>query len=394
MPKLSNCYNLADFEAMAKRRLPKPLFDYIAGAADDERTMAANVSSFDNYALVPRYLRDVGSISLKATVLGCVLDWPLILAPTGMNRMFHPDGEVGVAREAARTGAGYTLSTMGTAAIEDIAAKSSGPKIYQLYLLADDHLNFESIDRAKAAGFDAICLTVDTVVAGNRERDARSGLTIPPSLNLAGLIGFATRPRWCLDYFTGGKFTLPNVSGGPGGDLSTLAAFFAEKMEKHITWSKVEQLIDYWGKPFAIKGIQSAEDALLAAKVGATAVIISNHGGRQLDGGAATIDLVSEIIDVLDGQIELIVDGGFRRGSHIVKAMALGASACMTGRPYLYALSAFGAPGVGRMLDLLKAETERTMALVGCADLAQLTSGHIRTSFVPFAKQRNHSQQI
>ncbi len=379
---------------MARSRLPKPLFDYIAGAADDERTMAANVGSFDNYALVPRYLRDVGAINLKTNVLGCALDWPLILAPTGMNRMFHPDGEVGVAREAARTGAGYTLSTMGTAAIEDIAAKSAGPKIYQLYLLADDHLNFESIDRAKAAGFDAICLTVDTVVAGNRERDARSGLTIPPSLNLAGLIGFATRPGWCLDYFTGGKFTLPNVSGGPGGDLSTLAAFFAEKMEKHITWPKVEQLIGYWGRPFAIKGIQSAKDALLAAKVGATAVIISNHGGRQLDGGAATIDLVSEIRDAVDGQIELIVDGGFRRGSHIVKAMALGASACMTGRPYLYALSAFGAPGVGRMLDLLKAETERTMALVGCADFGQLTSDHIRTSFPPFAKQHNYSPQI
>jgi L-lactate dehydrogenase (cytochrome) len=378
MTKLSNCYNSADFEAMARRRLPKPLYDYIAGAADDERTMAANVERFDKYCLVPRYLRDVTSVNLKTKVLGCDLDWPLILAPTGMNRMFHPDGEISVAREAARTGAGYTLSTMGTASIEDVAAHSAGPKIYQLYLLADDELNFESIDRAKAAGFDAICLTVDTIVAGNRERDARSGLSIPPRLNFSSLVGFAARPRWCLDYFTGGKFTLPNVASGPGGDLSTLAAFFAEKMEKHITWPKVEKLISYWGKSFAIKGLQSAEDVVLAAKIGATAAIISNHGGRQLDGGAATIDLVSDIADAVSGKIEIIVDGGFRRGSHIVKAMAMGATACMTGRPYLYALSAFGQPGVGRMLDLLKTETERTMALVGCADFGQLSRAHIK----------------
>ncbi len=378
MPRLAQCFGTADYEEAARRRLPRPLFDYISGAADDEKTAAANIASFDRYDLVPRYLTDVTKVNAATRVLGCDLEWPLILAPTGMSRMFHPDGEQGVASAAADAGCGYALSTMATASIEDIGAISAGPKVYQLYLLADDALNFASIDRCKAAGFDALCLTVDTIVAGNRERDLRSGLTVPPRLTPASLASFLRRPGWCFGYLGGGKFSLPNVTAGGEGDLSTLAAFFASKMEAYISWERIAKIAAYWGGPFAIKGLQCADDALRAADAGATAVILSNHGGRQLDGGGATIDLVADIVDAVGERVEVILDGGVRRGSHVVKALAMGARACMTGRPYLYALSAFGAPGVERWLASMHQETLRTMALIGCASIGDIGRGHLR----------------
>lgn len=379
MARAGDCYNVADFEREARKRLPSPLYHYIAGGADDERTAAANVHGFERYNLVPNYLQDIRSISTRRTVLGRELAWPLILAPTGMTRLFHRSGELGVALEAQKSGVGYALSTMATASIEDVGYASSGAKVFQLYLLNDEALNFAMIDRCKAAGFDALCLTVDTVVAGNRERDLRTGLTVPPRLTPSSLLAFAAHPLWCLDYLRGGAFSLPNV-GEKGGstDLTTLTAYFAAKMERNITWSSVERIASYWGKPFAIKGIQSLRDARLAASAGATAVILSNHGGRQLDGVAPTIDLVADIVDGIGDRVEVIMDGGIRRGSHLVKALAMGARACMTGRPYLYGLSAFGAPGVGRVLDLMKAETERTLGLLGCASVDDLTRDHIR----------------
>ncbi|ALC11903.1 alpha-hydroxy acid oxidase [Sphingopyxis sp. 113P3] len=378
MPRLTQCYGTADYEVAARRRLPRPLFDYICGAADDEKTAAANVESFDRYDLVPRYLADVTKVSAATRVLGCDLAWPLILAPTGMSRMFHPDGELGVAQAAADAGCGYALSTMATTSIEDIGAATTGPKIYQLYLLADDALNFASIDRCKAAGFDALCITVDTIVAGNRERDLRSGLTVPPRLSPSSLAAFVKHPGWCLGYLGGGKFSLPNVTAGGEGDLSTLASFFASKMEPHISWERIEKIAAYWDGPFAIKGLQSSADACRAADSGATAVIISNHGGRQLDGGAATIDLIADIVDAVGDRVEVILDGGIRRGSHILKAIAMGARACMTGRPYLYALSAFGAEGVQRWLGTMQQETVRTMALLGCRSLPDIGRDHVR----------------
>ncbi len=379
MARSGDCYNIGDFEQHARRRLPAPLYHYIAGGADDERTSAANVRAFDRYELVPNYLRDIRSIDMRRTVLGRELSWPLFLAPTGMTRLFHKDGEVGVAREAARAGVGYTLSTMATASIEDVGALPAGPRMFQLYLLNDEALNFEMIDRARAAGFDALCLTVDTIVAGNRERDLRSGLTIPPRIALSGMMQFAMHPGWCIDYLTGARFDLPNIPGG-GGSLSTLAAYFAERMERNITWANVERLVSYWGKPFAIKGIQSTRDARLALAAGASAVILSNHGGRQLDGAAPTIDLLADMVDAVGDRMEVILDGGIRRGAHIARALAIGARACMTGRPYLYALASHGAPGVARVLDLLRAETERTLALLGCAHVEELGRGHIRSS--------------
>jgi len=378
MTGLSECYNFADFERAARRRLPRPLFDYIAGGADDEATLRANIDAFNRYILSPRYAVGVGEIDLSAHVLGCDLKWPMLLAPTGMNRMFHPDGELAVAQEASRHGIGFTLSTMATSSIEDIAAAVSGPKIFQLYLMADEAMNFETIARCKTSGYNAICVTIDTIAAGNRERDLRSGLTVPPKLQTSSLVSFLSRPGWCLRYLSGGSFSLPNVAAGESGDISTLATFFARKMEKNITWDKIGKLAAHWNGPFAIKGIQCAEDALKAAEAGATAVIVSNHGGRQLDGADATINLVADIVDRVGGKVEVIADGGFRRGSHIVKAMAMGATACMTGRPYLFGLGAFGRPGVARVLDLLHEEVGRTMNLIGCRSIADLDRSFIK----------------
>lgn len=381
--RLSTCFNAGDFEQAAMRRLPKPLYDYIAGGADDEGTMNANVTAYNRYQLVPRYLRDVTGVDMRRTVLGVELEWPLILAPTGMSRMFHSGGELAVARAARESGIAYSLSTMGSESIESIAAVSDGAKIYQLYLLNDDALNHASIDRAREAGFDALCLTVDTVSAGNRERDLRSGLTIPPKLTPASLMQFAGKPSWCADYLAGGRFGLPNLGDGSETNLSTLAAFFAERMERHISWDRVRAIAEYWGGPFAIKGLQCVDDVLRAADNGASAVILSNHGGRQLDGGAATIDLLPDVVDSAGDKIEIIVDGGVRRGAHIAKAVAMGARACMTGRPYIYGLAAYGEPGVRRVLSLLRAEFERTMVLLGCPSVDELSREHIRLADAP-----------
>jgi len=391
MTRLEDCLNLVDFEKAARDALPSPVFHYIDGGADDEVTKRANTTAFDHYRLIPRYLQDIRVIDMRRTVFGCELEWPLILAPTGLTRVFHPDGEVAVAEAAVELGAAYSLSTMATTSIEEVGAATRGPKIFQLYLLNDDALNFDLIDRCKEARFDAICITVDTVVAGNRERDQRTGLTVPPRLNRRNLRHFMQRPAWCLRYLAAGGVSLPNVPAAGGGDLGTLAAYFASKMEQNITWSRIERLMARWGKPFMVKGLQSVDDARSAADCGVSGVIVSNHGGRQLDGGSATIDLVADIVDAVGDRLEVVMDGGVRRGSHVVKALAMGARACMIGRPYLYGLSAFGKAGVVRGLSLLRKETERTLALIGCSSIDQVGRHHLAAAArVPGFLQERH----
>ncbi len=378
MKRLRNCLNTEDFRLAAGRRLPSPLYHYIEGGSDDEVTSGQNTSAYEKYKFIPRQANGVESISLKSKVLGMDLDWPLILSPTGMSKLFHPDGEIGVAIAAKKSGIAYSLSTMATTSIESIAAAISGPKVFQLYLFKDDELNFEILDRCKAAGFDAVCLTVDTAIAGNRERDVRTGLTIPPKLSLRSFLEFAFKPQWCLNYLRGGKFSLPNISQDKTGDLSVLANYFAENMESQITWSKVDRIATYWGGPFAVKGLQSIEDVKASKASGASAVIISNHGGRQLDSVPSSFELIADIADATGDTIEIIQDGGIRRGSHIVKSFAMGAKACMTGRPYLYALSAFGGDGVESILESLRMETEKVVGLLGCSNINEVNREHLR----------------
>lgn len=383
MTNLNRCFNVNDLREGARRYLPSPLFHYIEGGADDEYTKAQNTEAYNKYQLVPNYLRDMRKIDMRSTVLGRQLQWPVIMAPTGMTQLFHPAGERAVAIEAAKSGVGYALSTMATTSLETIAELNDGLKMFQLYLLTDDGLNYETIDRCKEAGYDALCLTVDTVVPGNRERDGRTGMTVPPQLNLRSLMDFSLKPKWCLDYLFGQAFDLPNCKSRndtSASDLSSLAVLFASIMDRNLNWERAEKLIAYWGKPFAIKGIMSVEDAKKAVDIGATAIIVSNHGGRQLDGAPATVDVLADIVDAVEGRAEVIADGGIRRGSQIVKALAMGASACMVGRTYLYGLAAAGQPGVAKMLDLLRRETERTLGLVGCAELSQLNRQHLRAA--------------
>jgi L-lactate dehydrogenase (cytochrome) len=378
---LQRCFNVDDFRRLAQRRLPPPLFHYIDGAADNEYRKHNNTAAFAYWQLVPRCLEDVTRIDLRTRVLGCDIDWPVILAPTGMSRFFHHEGELAVARAAHRAGALYSLSTVATTRIEEVAACTPGPKLFQLYVLRDPGINNELIDRCRAAGYNALCLTVDTVVQGNRERDLRTGMTVPPKLTAKSFAGFMSRPAWCYRYLTSPALGMANLShriAEGSSQVSSLGAYINGQFDRALNWRVAEAVIARWQGPFAIKGILSAADARRAADIGASAVIISNHGGRQLDGVPAPIEVVAEIADAVGGRVEIIVDGGVRRGTHVLKALALGANACMIGRPYLYGLGASGEAGVARVLELLKNEIERDMILSGRASLAQLDHSLLR----------------
>lgn len=375
MRRPDSCFSIHDLERQARARLPRPLFDYIRGGADDERTVAANNAAFDRYPLIPNCVRTIGEVDTRCRILGEELAWPLYLAPTGMTRLFHSAGETAVARQAAHAGVGYALSTMGTTAIEAIGAVAPGPRMFQLYVFNDDGLNRELLDRCKAAGFKSICITVDTIVAGKRERDLRAGLTFPPRLGLRSLAQFAAKPGWCCNYLFAERFSFPNLPG-LGENALTLQSL-ANRMERDVSWDLVERLRSHWGGPLAIKGIQSIDDAQAARSAGVSAIILSNHGGRQLDGTPATLDLLAGVADAVADEVDIILDGGVRRGTHIAKALALGATACMTGRPYLYGLAAHGEAGVGRALSILRDEFERALILLGCPKAGDLGRHHL-----------------
>lgn len=372
---LQRCVNIGDFRHLAQRRLPPALFHYLDGGADDEYSLRNNTAAFDQYQLVPRALRDVTTLKLGTRVLGSAIDWPVILAPTGMSRFFHHGGELAVARAAQKSGTLYSLSTVATTTIEDVASATQGPKMFQLYVLRDHGINDELMVRCRDAGYNALCLTVDTVVQGNRERDIRTGMTVPPKPTLRTLAGFAAHPRWCYHYLTTPPLGMANLShrmAQGSSEVSSLGAYINNQFDRALNWDYAEQLAKRWNGPFAIKGILCAADAKHAADIGATAVIISNHGGRQLDTARAPIDCVAEIAEAVGGQLEIIVDGGIRRGTHVLKALALGATACMIGRPYLYGLAAGGEAGVERVLSLLRQELERGMILAGQPDIQAL----------------------
>ncbi len=370
-----------DFRELARRRLPWPVFDYIDGAADDELTKARNSAAFDTVDLVPDVLAGVGTIDASCTILGRKSALPLILSPTALQRVFHWQGERAVARAAEKFGLWCGISSLATVSIEEIGAMISTPKMFQLYIHKDKGLNRSMIERCKAANFDAIALTVDTIVAGKRERCARSGFTSPPRLTPSSALSYAIKPAWALNYLLREKFALPNldthVSEGTGEAVS-IADYFNTMLDQSMDWKVAEQVRNDWGRKFILKGIMSVADARRAVEIGADAIMLSNHGGRQLDGSRAPFDQLPEIVDAVGGQIEIICDGGVRRGTHALKALCAGATAVSGGRLYLYALAAAGQGGVEQALAILKDEIERGMKLMGVTSVGQLTADRLR----------------
>lgn len=379
--RLSDCHNIDDFRRLAKQRLPWPVFDYIDGAADDEITKTRNTSAFDEVDLVPDVLAGVSDIDTSRQIMGRDSALPLVLSPTALQRAFHRDGERAVARAAQKFGIWFGISSLATHSIEEIAALTNGPKLFQLYVHKDKGLNTSMIERCREAQFDALALTVDTIVSGKRERCLRSGFTTPPRFSASSLWSYATRPRWTLDYVFGPKFRLPNLDGhvqeGSGKSVS-IQDYFNTMLDTGMDWDTAARIRQDWGGTFALKGVMSAADARRAVEIGADAIWISNHGGRQPDGSRAPFDQLDEIVDAVGGEIEIILDGGVRRGTHILKSLASGATAASGGRLYLYALAAAGQPGVERAILILKEEIERGMRLMGVTSIDQLTADRLR----------------
>ena len=377
---LKDSYNFEDFRKIAKKKLPAPIFHYIDGGSDDEVTLKRNTDSFSKCDLVPNILASVGEPNLSTNVLGTKIDMPLFLSPVAMQRLFHHDGDKASARAAEKFGTFYSMSTMATSSIEEIANKAGGPKMFQIYIHKTQGLTDNLIDRCKSSGFNAMCLTVDTIVAGNRERDHKWGFTTPPKLTLKSLMSFATHPMWTMNYLTHEKFQLPNVSNFVKKSSSIakgVMEYINEQYDPAMSWKDAEYCIKRWGGPFALKGVMSVEDAKRAIDIGASAIMLSNHGGRQLDGSRAPFDQLEKIANAVGGKIEIIVDGGIRRGTHVLKALSLGATACSFGKGFLFALSAGGQKGVEMMLQRMKEELRRDMILLGKKNIKDLSKDNI-----------------
>ncbi len=375
--QLNKCVSIDDLRRLAHRRLPKPIFDFLEGGADDEWTMRQNIDRFDAYPLMPGTLVDIGEIDMSSNLLGCDIDWPVIAAPTGASALFHHTGEAAVAEAVANSNTFYAMSTMSTQSLEHIGGLNNAPKIFQVYVFRDRGLTEALVERCQAAKYDALCLTVDTPLSGNRERDRRNGLSIPPKWTLKSLSEFAIHPSWSFNAKFRSSFDLANFTGTqhvPVKPGQSAPEYVNSQFDRTLTWDDAAWLAKRWQGPFAIKGIMSVDDARRAVDIGATAVWLSNHGGRQFDGIPATIDCLADIRNAVPDHIELILDGGVRRGTHILKALALGANACAVGRPYLYGLAAAGSPGVAHALEILRSELERGMALLGTPTLADI--GH------------------
>ena len=377
---LKDCHNFNDFRKLAKKKLPSPIFHYIDGGADDEVTLNRNTEAFNDCDLIPNVLADVGNIDLSTTVLGQKIDFPLFLSPTAMHRLYHHHGERATARASEKMGTMFGTSTMATVSIEEIGKLTKGPKLFQLYIHKDRGLTDNLIERCKKAGFNSMCLTVDTVVAGNRERDRRTGFTTPPKLTLGSLLSFALHPGWTLNNLFHEKFKLANIihmtEKGTSIDKSVID-YINEQFDPSMNWKDAEYCVKKWNGPFALKGVMSVDDAKRAIDIGCTAVIISNHGGRQLDGSRAPFDQLSEIVDAVGDKIEVILDGGVRRGTHVLKALSLGAKACSIGKGYLFPLAAGGQKGIEKILEKMKEEIYRDMTLMGCKSISELNRSKI-----------------
>ena len=378
--RLKDCHSFGDFRELARSRLPSPIFNYIDGAADDESTYERNTKSFEDCDLVPNVLRGVEDIDMSVEILGHKIDMPIYCSPTALQRVFHHQGEHAVAAAADKYGTLFGVSSLGTVSLAEVRQKYTGPQCYQFYYHKDKALNQVMLENAKNANVDVMMLTVDTITGGNRERDLRTGFSIPFKLSLDGIFQFAVKPMWALNYLTHEKFSLPqlddhvDMSDGP----ISIGRYFTEMLDPCLSWDDVAKMVEYWDGQFCLKGIMSVEDAKKAVEIGCTGIVISNHGGRQLDGGRSPFDQLSEIVDAVGDDIDVIMDSGIQRGTHVLKALSLGAKAVGGGRFYLFALAAAGQMGVERALELMKAEIERDMRLMGVSSVSELSRGNLR----------------
>ncbi|MEL7112350.1 MAG: alpha-hydroxy acid oxidase [Pseudomonadota bacterium] len=380
--RLSDCHNFKNFRALAKRRLPDPIFNYIDGAADDEVTYRRNTAAYDDVDLIPNVLNDVESVDLSVEVMGQKLDMPFYCAPTALQRLFHHEGERAVAQAATKFGTMFGVSSLATVTVEEISKLAPGPKMFQFYFHKDRGLNDALLERARAANFNVMALTVDTITGGNRERDLRTGFTSPPKLTPSSLFSFAAHPSWAWNFLTKDKFDMPHLSDhvSEGTNLAvSVGEYFSTMLDQSMNWEDAEKLCAQWNGQFALKGIMSVEDAKRAVDIGCTGIMVSNHGGRQLDGARAPFDQLAEIVDAVGDQIDVICEGGVQRGTHVLKALSVGAKAVSGGRFYLYALAAAGQAGVERALGNLRTEIERDMKLMGKTQIRQLSRDNLRS---------------
>lgn len=378
--RLRDCHNFHDFRRLAQKRLPGPIFNYIDGAADDEVTYRHNSASFETCDLVPNILRGVEDVDLSVTVMGQKLDVPFYCSPTALQRLFHHEGERAVGAAAAGAGTMFGVSSLGTVSLEEVRKAHDTPQIYQFYFHKDRGLNRAMMQRAKEVGVDVMMLTVDTITGGNRERDLRTGFSIPFRLNLKGLTQFAMRPRWALDYLTHDVFSLPQLDEhvDMGGGTMSIGKYFTEMLDPSMNWDDVAEMVREWDGQFCLKGVMSVADAKRAVEIGCTGIVLSNHGGRQLDGSRAPFDQLAEIVDAVGDKVDVIMDSGVQRGTHVLKALSLGAKAVGLGRAYLFALAAAGRPGVERALGLMRTEVERDMKLMGARRISELSPENLR----------------
>jgi L-lactate dehydrogenase (cytochrome) len=372
--------NIDDLRRMARRRLPRAVFDYIDGGADAEVTLRENCRVFDDLTFRPRQAVAVPNCDLSTTVIGMPVDMPILLAPIGSSRTFYPRGEEVAARQAGEAGTIYILSTLSGCRLEDVKAATARPAWYQLYLTGGIDAARSGIERARAAGFSALVVTIDTPVAGMRERDVRNGTKelLDRGVSMFRYVPqFLARPRWLFDFLgDGGLMQFPNVVL-PGGGPLPYADVSAALQQTTVTWRDFDWIRTAWGGPIVVKGLLSGEDARRAVDEGAAAVVVSNHGGRQLDGVSPTLRALPEVVAAVNGQADVLLDGGVRRGSDVAKALCLGARAVLVGRAYAYGLGAAGGPGVARAIEILRSDLTRTLTLLGCAAATDLDRSYV-----------------
>ncbi len=374
--RLSRCANVSDLRRAAQRRAHGMVFDYIDGGADDEQTLRRNSGAFDAYDLMYRVLVGVDEIDTSTTLLGQKISVPFFTSPAAGNRLFHTEGEAAVATAVAAADTIYCLSTLSSISIEDIAAATAGPKWFQLYVWKDRGLVKEMIARAREAGYTAMILTVDFPITGNRERDHRNGFTIPPTMGLRQIWEAVKAPAWSWDFVTSAPIRYANLSEDTAA--VSLASFVDHQLHAGFCWRDAEWVLAEWNGPAVIKGVVRDDDAHRAVDLGFNAIMVSNHGGRQLDGSIAPIDALERIVDAVGDSAEVILDGGVRRGTDILKALALGAKAASFGRPYLYGLAAAGEAGVRHALHLMTESVRRDMALLGVRSVDEIDKTFIR----------------